>query len=458
MGEIREMLETRAGEELTLWDRHLNRQLVRVLRTIGFDRSWRGAEGAHLIDERGERYLDLLAGFGVFALGRNHPRVRQALEEVLAARTPNLPGLGATLLPGILGEALTERTGLDAAFLCNSGTEAVEGTIKFARAATGRPRILYCEHAFHGLTMGAVSLNGAPEFRERFGPLLPGCDPVPFGDAEALEAELARGDVAAFVVEPIQGKGVHLPPPGYLERAQELCAAHQALFAVDEVQTGLGRTGEWFAYQHWGLEPDLVAVAKALSGGYVPSGAILTTRAVFDAVYDRMDRAPVHGSTFGGNDLAAAAGLATLKVLEEEGLVERARALGGRLMERTRPLVERYDVVRDVRGLGLMWAIELGEPGGAAGRAVWRAVERRQPGLGAQLISVPLFTEHRILTQAAGHRMGVVKILPPLVMSDEDLERFVEALEDVVARAEHPARAYARFGWTVGRSARRARR
>src|SRR5919198_522797 len=457
------ILAARAGEELALAERHLNRQLARVLRTIGFGRSWRGAEGAHLIDASGERYLDMLSGFGVFALGRNHPGVRAALEQALAAGTPNLPAMGASLLPGVLAEQLLERAAarLDAAFLTNSGTESVEAMMKFARAATGRPRILYCDHAFHGLTLGATSINGSEEFRERFGPLLPQCEMVPFGDLDALERELARGDVAALVVEPVQGKGVNLPPPDWLPRAQELCRAHGTLLALDEVQTGLGRTGRFLALEHWGLEPDLVALAKALSGGYVPAGATLASRAVFDAVYDRMDRAPVHGSTFGGNDLAAAAGLATLAALDDEGLVDRARRMGELLLELTRPLVDRYEIVREVRGLGLMWAIELGPPGGAAGRAVWRAVEARQPGLAAQLVAVPLFSRHRILTQVAGHHMNVVKVLPPLVIEEEDVRHFAAALEDVVRSAERLPRAFARFGVAMARgglSARRAAR
>src|SRR6476646_8726337 len=193
-------------------------QMGRILRTLGFDKSWRGGEGAHLIDADGNRYLDLFGGYGVFAIGRNHPAAVAAVQEVMAARTGNLPQLGVTLLSGVLAEQLLARApgSVGAMVPANTGTEAVEAAIKIARAATGRPRILYAEHAFHGLTLGSLSINGNAEFRDGFGPLLPGCDPVPFGDAHALERELARGDVATFVVEPVQGKGVNVPAADYL--------------------------------------------------------------------------------------------------------------------------------------------------------------------------------------------------------------------------------------------------
>jgi ornithine--oxo-acid transaminase len=321
-----------------------------------------------------------------------------------------------------------------------------------ARAATGRPRTLYCERGFHGLTLGSLSVNGNDEFRERFGPLLPGCESVPFGDAGALERQLGRGDVAAFIVEPIQGKGVYLPPDGYLRAAQELCRASGALLIVDEVQTGLGRTGRFLALEHWGIEPDLIPISKALSGGYVPVGALLASRRVFEATFDSMERSVVHGSTFGGGDFAAAAALATLDVIEREQLTERAARLGELLLELTRPLAERFEIVREVRGLGLMWAIELGPPAGRAARRLWNAIERRQPGLFAQLVTVPLFRDHRILTQVAGHHMNVIKALPPLVISEEDLRRFVSALEDVLTAAEERLlRSYASLGLELGR-------
>src|SRR5262245_21291623 len=225
--EIRELLDARAGEAMALNDRYLNPQLGRIVRTLGFDKTWVAGEGAHLIDDRGDRYLDLLCGYGVFSVGRNHPDVIAALQDVMAARTPNLPQLGVSLLPGALAQALVERApaSIDAMVTANSGAEAVEGAMKLARAATGRPWIVHAEHAFHGLTLGALSLNGNAEFRDGFGPFVEGCRPVPFGDLDALERELARGDVAAFVVEPIQGKGVNLPSPGYLEVAQERCRA-----------------------------------------------------------------------------------------------------------------------------------------------------------------------------------------------------------------------------------------
>jgi len=287
---------------------------------------------------------------------------------------------------------------------------------------------------------------------------LPGFDPVPFGDLGALERALARGDVAAFVVEPVQGKGVNLPPDGYLLGAQERCHAAGALFCCDEVQTGLGRTGRFFALEHWGLRPDLVCVAKALSGGLVPAGGLLVSRPVFDAVFDGMERGVRHGSTFGGNDLAAAAGIATLAVLERDGLVERAERRGTLLLELTRPLVDRYEIVREVRGLGLMWAIELGRPRGAASRSVFSAIERAQPGLFAQLVTVPLFHEHRILCQVAGHGMNVIKALPALVVEEDEIRRFAAALEEVVAKAEHVPSAMTRFGWRMARQARAAKR
>ncbi len=455
---VGEILAARSGEELALNDAYLNPQMGRILRTLGFDKTWAGGEGAHLIDADGERYLDLFGGYGVFAVGRNHPDVVAALQEALRARTGNLPQLGVTLLSGVLAEQLLARSPDSVAAMvpASSGTEAVEAAIKVARAATGRARILYLEHAFHGLTLGSLSINGNAEFRDGFGPLLGDCDPVTLGDLDGLERELQRGDVAALVVEPVQGKGVNMPPDGYLQAAQALCRAAGTLFVCDEVQTGIGRTGRFFALEHWDLQPDMICVAKALSGGFVPIGAVLVSRDAFDRVFDGMERAVRHGSTFGGNDLAAAAALATLRVLDGEGLVRRAAEMGELLLELTRPLVDRFEVVRDVRGLGLMWAIEFGPPAGAASRRLWESVERRQPGLFAQLVTVPLFHEHRIFCQVAGHHMNVIKALPALTVSESELRRFADALADTVAAAERYPAALARFGLRAGlRSARR---
>jgi ornithine--oxo-acid transaminase len=457
---VQQILESRSGEEMSLNDHYLNPQMGRIVRTLGFDKTWAGGEGAHLIDADGERYLDLFGGYGVFAVGRNHPDVIAGIEQLLAARTGNLPQLGVTLLSGVLAEQLLARAPASVAAMvpANTGTEAVEAAIKIARAATGRGRILYADHAFHGLTLGSLSLNGGTEFREGFGPLLPGCDPVGFGDLDALARELERGDVAALIVEPIQGKGVNVPAPDYLPAAQSLCREAGALFVCDEVQTGIGRTGRFLALEHWGLEPDMVCVAKALSGGYVPIGAVLVSRAAFERVFDGMERAVRHGSTFGGNDLAAAAALATLGVLEREDLVARSERMGALLLELTRPLVERFEVVRDVRGLGLMWAIEFGPPAGASARRLWERVERRQPGLFSQLVTVPLFHEHRIFCQVAGHHMNVIKALPALTIEESEIRRFAAALEQTIAAAERYPAALARFGLRTGLRAVRAGR
>jgi ornithine--oxo-acid transaminase len=360
--------------------------------------------------------------------------------EALELETPGSVQLGVSLLPGLLGEELLKRTParLARVLFTNSGTEAVEAALKLGRAATGRSRVVSTEHGFHGLTLGSLSANGDSHFVDRFGPLLPGFAKIPFGDLEALEAELRAEDVALFLVEPVQGKGVNLPPAGYLEGAQEVCRRYGTLFAVDEVQTGLGRTGRLFAFEHWGLEPDLVTVAKSLSGGYVPVGALLMAKHVYDGVFDSLEHSVSHGSTFAPNDLAMAAGLATLRELDDAQLVENSARVGDLLLARTREVGDAHDVVVDVRGLGLMWAMEFGEP--ESGSFAWRVMERMQAGLFAQLVVVPLFLRHRVLSQVAGHDLPVLKGLPPLVVSEQDVEDFAQALDDVISKAGRPTR------------------
>jgi len=437
---IRELLESRAGEDYELYARTINPQFMRVLRTIGFDRVWARADGQYLYDRAGNRYLDLLGGFGMFNVGRNNPRVRAALIEALELDTPGSVQLGVSLLPGLLAEELLRRTParLARVLFTSSGTEAVEAALKLGRSATGRSRVLSTEHGFHGLTLGSLSASGDRHFTERFGPLLPDFDQVPFGDVDALEETLRREDVALFLVEPVQGHGVYLPPAGYLEHAQEICRRYGTLFAVDEVQTGFGRTGKLFAFEHQGLDPDLVTIAKSLSGGYVPVGALLMSQRVYDGVFDSLEHSVSHGSTFAPNDLAMVAGIATLRELDDAQLVEHASRLGEYLLERTRPFLDQFDVVRDVRGLGLLWAMEFAEP--AQGSIAWRVMERVQTGLFAQLVIVPLFTKHRILTQVAGYDLPVLKVISPLVLNEQDVDHFVTALEDVIRKATRPAR------------------
>ncbi|MER6912176.1 aspartate aminotransferase family protein [Streptomyces sp. NPDC000594] len=454
--DLRALLAARGEERYELHSRHLNHQLPRMLRTIGFDRRYERAEGAYFYDADGQDYLDMLAGFGVMGLGRHHPVVRRALHDVLDASLADLTRFDCPPLPGLLAERLLAHSPhLDRVFFGNSGTEAVETALKFARCATGRPRVLYCEHAFHGLTCGALSVNGEGSFRDGFAPLLPDTA-VPLGDLAALERELARGDVAALVVEPIQGKGVHPAPPGYLSSARELLHHHRALLIADEVQTGLGRTGDFYAHQHEpGAEPDLLCVAKALSGGYVPVGATLGRDWIFRKVYSSMDRVLVHSASFGANAQAMAAGLAVLSVIEDEALVARARTVGDLLLGRLAALVERYEFLHAVRGRGLMIGIEFGRPRSLGLRARWSMLQAARPGLFAQMVVVPLLHRHRILTQVSGDRLEVIKLIPPLIIGEREVDRFVTAFTEVMEEAHAGSGLIWDFGRTlVGRAVR----
>jgi ornithine--oxo-acid transaminase len=442
------LFESHEAERFGLHTRHLNEQMVRVLRTIGYDVGFCKGRGQYLYDRDDNRYLDMLSGFGVFALGRNHPAIRAALKSVLDADLPNLVQMDVSTLAGILAERLLALVPhLDKVFFANSGAESVEAAIKFARAATGRSGIAYCSHAFHGLTYGALSLNGDETFRRGFEPLLPDCVCVPFNDLAALDRALASRRMAAFVVEPIQGKGVILPDEDYLRGVQDLCRRYETLFIVDEIQTGIGRTGRFLAGEHWDIEPDMVLLAKALSGGHVPVGALLTRKWIYDKVFNRMDRAVVHGSTFSKNDLAMAAGIATLEVLKAERITENAARVGDRLTRELAGLQDRYELLKNVRGKGLMIGVEFGMPSSLKLKASWTMLETASKGLFCQLITIPLFKQHKIITQVAGHGSHTIKLIPSLTMTDEDCDWTVRAFDNVIADA-HRAGAV----WSLGKT------
>ncbi len=447
------LLAARRGQAYELHARHLNPQLPRMLRAIGFDKVYERGEGAYLYDTDGNRYADFLAGFGVFAVGRNHPVVRAAVHDVLDSGLADMVQLDCPPLPGLLAERLLALApGLDRVYFCNSGTEAVEAALKFARNATGRPRIVYCDHAYHGLTVGSLSVNGSAEFRRGFGPLLPDAS-IPFGSIEALEAELRKGGVAAFIVEPVQGKGVNVAPPGFLTAARELAHDHGALLICDEVQTGLGRTGRFFGHQHDSAGPDIVTVAKALSGGFVPVGATLAKDWIFQKVYSSMDRVLIHDSTFGANAAAMAAGLATLTVIADEQLVSNAERTGNTLRAALRDMMPEYELLADVRGRGLMIGLEFGKPRSLRLRGGWNMLQAARRGLFAQMVVGTLFHRHGILTQVAGDHLEVIKLLPPLTIGDAEVRLFCEAFADVMNDAHRGSGLMWDFGRTLVKQA-----
>src|ERR1700749_3959042 len=447
--DVSEMFVEREGQRSSMHSRHLNEQLVRVLKTIGYDVGFQKGQGQYLFDRDGARYLDLLSGFGVFAIGRNHPVLRDALKSVLDSDLPNLVQLDVSTLAGVLAERLLEFVPyLDKVFFSNSGAECVEAAIKFARSATDRPGIVYCGHAYHGLSYGALSLTEDANSRGGFEPLLPGCTSVPFNDLAALEQALSSREVAAFIVEPIQGKGVNMPTDEFLPGAAALCKKYGTLFIADEIQTGIGRTGRFLAVEHWNVEPDMVLLSKALSGGHVPVGAVLTRKSIFDKIFNQMDRAVVHGSTFAKNDLAMAAGIATLEVMKSEKLVEAASKRGAELRVALNRMVPGYELLKEVRGKGLMIGLEFGSPKSLRLKASWNVLESANKGMFCQLFTVPLFKDHKILKQVSGHGSHTIKLLPPLTITEEDCNWIEKAFDTVIASSHKVPGAI----WSLGKT------
>jgi ornithine--oxo-acid transaminase len=424
----------------TLYAQHVNPQWVRLLNLLQMNVCYERCSGSELFTADGRRILDFLSGYCVHNTGHNHPAIIAALKEELDREGPamlqsHVPGLAAEL-----AERLSARAGgrLNRVFFTSSGSEGIETAIKFSRASTGRAGLLCAEGAFHGLTCGALSLMSDPFWREGFGPLLPGTVAVPFLSVEALEKQLATKKFAAFIVEPIQAEGgIRVPAPEYLQTTQALCQRYGTLFVLDEVQTGMCRTGTFLTANRFGLDPDMVVLAKALSGGLVPVGAVLMSTAVSDSVFSSLKRAIVHASTFGENALAMRAGLATLDVLERESLGERADRLGAQLRQRLSDALAPYEMVKSVRGAGMLSGIEFTAPRTLRLRVAFETFRHIHPAMFGQVLVMRLFRDRNILTQICGNNFMVLKVAPPLVATEGQIEEFVAAIREVVDLAHN---------------------
>ena len=401
-----------------------------------------------MYDEAGQAYLDFVAGFGSLNLGHSHPAVVSAVSSALSQQAPGFSPGSVNPLAAALAERLVAITprGLEIVFFTNSGAESIEAALKLARASTGRTGLLSCLGSFHGKTFGALSVTGNRVYQNPFGPMLPDCQSIPYGDLTTLESALATRRHAAFLVEPIQGEGGMITPPrGYLAEARRLCREAGTLLIADEVQTGLGRTGPMFAVESEGIEPDIMTLAKSLGGGLMPLGAMITRRDLWLKAYGSYQTFALHTSTFSGGSLACAAGLATLRVLAETPVLEHAADCASQLRQGLEAIARASPVIREVRGRGLMLGLEFHELSpalftnfkefNAAGTNWWLV-----PGHEDLLRTIPalyvqanLLNEHAIYTQVARSNPRVLRVQPPLVVTAAQVERFLAALRSTCA-------------------------
>src|SRR5580704_996948 len=418
---------------------YVNPQWVSLLNLLGMNVDYERCLGCELFTKDGRRVLDFLSGYCVHNTGHNHPYIIRALKDEMDRCGPAMLQSHVPEIAGDLARRLCELAGGELEKVCfgSSGSEGVEAAIKFARATTGRSGIVYARSSFHGLTAGALSLMNDAFWQEGFGPLLPDAHGVPYGDLAALENVVASKRHAAFIIEPLQAEGgIHVPTPAYLQQAQELCRRTGTLFILDEVQTGMYRTGTFLAAHQFDIQPDMVVLAKALSGGLMPVSAVLMTNKIYHAVYSSLKRAIVHTSTFRENTLSMRAGLATLDVLQSEQLGPRAMQLGEAFRAKLRNELAPFEMVKEVRGMGLLSGIEFVAPKKMSLRVPFEAFHRIHPAMFGQIVVMRMFREKNILTQICGNNFMVLKAAPPLMVTPEQLDEFVSAIRDVVVLAQ----------------------
>ena len=420
----------------TSYKEYINPGLVALLGLLDVDRRFVRASGVSIWDREGNEYLDFLGAYGAMNTGHNHPRIVEAIEKVKGV--PNMLQTSLNCMAAALAHdlALITPDELKRTFFCNSGAEAVECALKMARASTKKQRLLYCERSFHGKSFGALSVTGRAKYQDPFVPLLPATEMVPYGDVQGLEDKLRANTVAAFIVEPIQGEaGVVVPPDGYLKAARELCTRYGALLIVDEIQTGLGRTGYLFACEHDGVVPDIMCLAKSLSGGLIPIGACIATEEVWERAYGGLERALLHTSTFGGNAWACAAGIASLQVILEEDLAGAAAANGSYFLDGLRKLQTIHPMIKEVRGRGLLIGIEFERPAqGIVDRLTGGMISRVSEEYVGAMVAGELLNRHRVITAYTFNNPCVIRMEPPLTVTRGQIDSVLEKIEDVFTR------------------------
>ncbi|MFT6395470.1 MAG: acetylornithine/succinyldiaminopimelate/putrescine aminotransferase [Bradymonadia bacterium] len=432
---MKQVIEEHISSSDHLAKKHVHPKMLSLLELGGFNSVYKSATGSSLVAEDGDEYLDLLSGGGVFLTGRNNPRIHQALKDVLEMDIPNLTIVNAPVLSGLLAEQLLEIAGpsYTKCLFSNTGSEATDLAIRFARFATGRRRMLYLEGAFHGRTYAGVSICGSPELRENMEPLMPVCTPIRPNDIEQLERELSKGDVAGFFFEPVQGMSGVVMTEEYLKAAERLCEEHGTLLCADEVQTGLCRTGPWFASLDKGIRPHMLWVSKILSGGTVPVSALMLTEELYNKIYSGFTSGPVYFSTFAENNLAMAAGLANIDLLKEMDAPARATQLGHVIRDGLEAIAEKYDVIDRIEGQGLLQVIYFRDSANLGLKLQQSLMRAADPAAFGAAVNVDLYREKRIIVQVPGATLNAIKILPPVVLSDEEVEYFLESFEDVIA-------------------------
>jgi putrescine aminotransferase len=434
--QINDVEKLSRSEIRKLYSEYVNPGLASMLSLLNFDKNFVRAEGCYVWDSDGNKYIDFLGAYGALNLGHNPPEIREALSKV--SSRPNLLQASLSTYAAVLGHNLSEvaPSGLKHSFFCNSGTEAVEGALKTARAATGKFKIISCEGSFHGKTMGALSATGRKKYQIPFSPLVPGFETVEYGCLDALEEKLKAKDVAAFIVEPIQGEGgIIVPPEGYLKGARKLCSQYGALLIVDEIQTGFGRTGRMFACEEEGVTPDIMCVAKSIGGGVMPMGAFITTSEVWEKAFGGMEKCLLHTSTFGGNTMACAAGITSITAIVENKLPERAREMGEYMLNGLKALKDRYNMIKDVRGRGLMVGIEFETAErGLLNRITGGAVNKFYQEFTGAMVAGELLNGHRIITAYTLNNPNVIRMEPPLIITKQDIDQMLNAMEDIFTK------------------------
>jgi len=420
--------------------KYVNPSFIKLLNVWGYGREFVRAKDVWIWDRNGNRYLDLLSGFGVANIGHNHPDIQDAITRFMHLETLQFNHTAPSVFQTKLAKRLAAivPAPLRQTLYSNSGAEAVEAAMKLARAATKKPGFVYCNNAYHGTTFATLSIMGNERLRKPLKPLLEHCFAVEFNDLSELEKLLRREKVAAFIVEPIQGEGgLNIPDPDYLKGAAELCRRYNTLLVVDEIQTGLGRCGDMFAFQASGIVPDVLLLGKALSGGMLPIAVTITSAQWFSKAFGRPDRFDLHSSTFAGNSMACYVAETCLQLFEREPLLDNSKQRGEQFVKGLSEKLANHPFVKSVRGRGLYVAIEFG--GGLTGMINWfmaRTLKLNFNQIYGQWIALKLL-EAGIICQPAAACWSVLKFMPPLSIGADDIALAIDTITKVINRYDN---------------------